>query len=104
MVPPSGKRAAEARKAAIHMYVYIYIYVCVYIYRERERCIRCIFPSGKRAAEARKAVDAADAKLEALQEKVLAVGGIKLRAQKSKVETLGEQLGGVRARLTKTEV
>ncbi|EOD07120.1 hypothetical protein EMIHUDRAFT_198420 [Emiliania huxleyi CCMP1516] len=53
---------------------------------------------GKRVGEGEKKVGAADATLASLQEQVLAVGGIKLRAQKSKVETLGEQA------VTKAEV
>ena len=56
---------------------------------------------GKRVGEGEKKVGAADATLASLQEQVLAVGGIKLRAQKSKVETLGEQVSGLQQALTK---
>jgi len=49
-------------------------------------------------------VDVLDAALAKLQEEVLEVGGIKLRAQKSKVETLGEQLAGVQQAITKAKV
>ena len=56
---------------------------------------------GKRIADAKAKVDKADEKLAKLQEEVLALGGVRLRAQKSKVETLGEQLKGVEGRLSK---
>ena len=49
-------------------------------------------------------VSKADAALAVVQEQVLAVGGIKLRAQKSKVETLGEQLAGTQQSVTKAKV
>ena len=47
------------------------------------------------------AVDKADAAIAALQEQVLAAGGIKLRAQKSKLETLAESLACVQQQQTK---
>ena len=53
---------------------------------------------GKRIADAKAKVDKA-VKLK-LREEVLALGGVRLRAQKS-VETLGEQLKGVEGRLSK---
>ena len=59
---------------------------------------------GKKVAAQRTKVEAADAAVEELQEQVLALGGIKLRAQKSKVETLNEQLAGIQGELTKKAV
>lgn len=59
---------------------------------------------GGRVAAQQRLVDAADARLGALQEKVLAVGGTRLRAQKSKVETLAESLAGLGQALTKASV
>ena len=47
------------------------------------------------------AVDKADAAIAALQEQVLAAGGMKLRAQKSKLETLAETLACVQQQQTK---
>ncbi|KAL1511609.1 hypothetical protein AB1Y20_006403 [Prymnesium parvum] len=53
---------------------------------------------------ARRGVEAADAGVAELQEAVLAMGGVKLRAQKSKVETLGEARRGVQEALGKARV
>lgn len=69
--------------------------------RELEKELAAI---AKHLAGQKKLVDAVDARLAVLQEEVLSVGGIKLRAQKSKVETLSDQLSGLRQSLTKTEV
>jgi structural maintenance of chromosome 4 len=58
---------------------------------------------GKKVTECEAKVDKIDGELASLQEEVLAVGGVRLRAQKSKVETLGDQLSGVEARLNKAK-
>lgn len=59
---------------------------------------------GKRTAAQQAKVDAVDAEIAELQEQVLAVGGVMLRAQKSKVETLKGQSSGIQQQLTKARV
>ena len=56
-----------------------------------------------KVASAQAKVDKSDEDLAALQEQVLAVGGVRLRAQKAKVEGLGERLSGVEGQLGKAQ-
>ena len=57
----------------------------------------------KKVAAAQAKVDKEDGELAKLDEKVGAVGGVQLRATKSKVETLGDQLRGLEGKMAKAK-
>ena len=100
-------QAAEAQREALEERMAKVRSHCALSDAEQQRQVeltKVVKKLGKRVAEQRSLVEAVDSRLTALQEEVLAVGGTKLRAQKSKVETLAEQVAGLRQSLTKTEV